>query len=144
LTCTDEFSASTGPNGPLPPQFSYYDTKRQKIVSVGPNLLRDVTWVRHPIVVLNGCETAGFTPRATSEFIRAFIDDRGAAAVLGTEASVSEILAAEFGDHFLTAFLRGTCAGDAMLVARRALLARFNPLGLSYTLYGVSELRLAT
>lgn len=108
-------------------------------------VLDDVRWTRHPIVLLNGCGTAAFSPQAVSRFIRAFVDDRRAAAVLGTEAAIADQLGAEVGQLFLAPFLEGrSSAGEALLAARRSLLARHNPLGLSYTLYGSSDLRVVT
>jgi hypothetical protein len=140
-------TANGGEQGPLPPELLFQDpgddSTKPQLVALSPAALEDVIWTRHPLVVLNGCGTAAFSPRAVSEFIRAFVDDREASAVLGTEAAVADVMASEFGYRFLLAFLNGTTAGDALLQARRALLGRFNPLGLGYTLYGQSELHLA-
>ena len=66
---------------------------------------------------------------------------RHAGALIGTEVTVWEILAAEMAETFLDSFLRNATAGDALRRARRLLLLN-NPLGLVYTLYGKAELTL--
>jgi hypothetical protein len=100
-------------------------------------------WPNAPLVFINGCAGAGFTPYAPSPFVKQFIQGRGAAAVIGAEVTVWEVLAAEFALEFFRSFLAGESAGRAMLVARRKLLAKNNPLGLVYTLYGSADLQLA-
>jgi hypothetical protein len=100
-------------------------------------------WKHHPLVFLNGCGTAGFNPEAISPFIEKFVRDRKAAGVIGTEIPVWEQLATEFARSFLENFLRDDSAGVALLRARRVLLAQNNPLGLVYTLYGPSHLKIA-
>ena len=97
-------------------------------------------WTHAPLVFINGCSTAGFSPYAPSEFIKQFIQGRGASAVIGTEVTVWEALATEVATSFLRAFLDHKSAGEALLLARRALLAKSNPLGLVYTLYGSADL----
>jgi hypothetical protein len=54
------------------------------------------------------------------------------------------MLATEVAIAFLRDFLDHKTAGEALLHARRALLAKHNPLGLAYTLYGSADLKLAT
>jgi hypothetical protein len=93
-------------------------------------------------VFLNGCFTAGFRPDALSPFISRLVEDRAASGVIGTEITVFEPFAAELALLFLARFLAGQSAGDALLEARRILLARRNPLGLVYTLYAAADLRL--
>jgi hypothetical protein len=100
-------------------------------------------WDHHPLVFLNGCGTVGYSPDALSPFIEKLVQDRGAAGVIGTEIPVHEALASKFAKLFLQAFFEGKPAGEAMLLARRALLAESNPLGLVYTLYAAAELSLA-
>jgi hypothetical protein len=99
-------------------------------------------WLRRPLVFLNGCNTAGYSPRALSRFFQKFVDDRAAAGVIGTEITVREQLACEMAKRFFMLFLNGMTAGPALLNARRALLAKNNPLGLVYTLYASAALKL--
>lgn len=100
-------------------------------------------WPHRPLVFLNGCRTAGFTPDALSPFIETFVRDRRAAGVIGTEISVWEQVATEIATRFLGGFLTGKPAGEALLEARRGLLVeKNNPLGLCYTLYASADLAL--
>jgi len=62
--------------------------------------------------------------------------------VVGTEVTVWEVLATEFASSFLEGFLLRHTAGESLLRARRRLLAKNNPLGLVYTLYGSADLGL--
>lgn len=96
-----------------------------------------------PLVFLNGCQTAGFTPFAPAQFVVSLVN-RGASAVIGTEAVVWELLAVAVAERFFRAFIDGgKTAGEALLETRLALLRKRNPLGLAYTLYGAADLRLA-
>lgn len=94
----------------------------------------------NPLVILNGCNTAAFSPDALSPFIRTLVRDCEAAGAIGTEIPVFELLAGEVAYQFLARFLVGKSAGEALLGVRHDLLARGNPMGLVYTLYAVSEL----
>lgn len=102
-----------------------------------------VEWLHHPLVFINGCHTAGFSPRALSPFVTLFVG-RGAAGVVGTEIDVWEPLAGEFALLFFREFLQGVPAGEALRRARIALLAQNNPLGLVYTLYASAHLSIFT
>jgi hypothetical protein len=102
----------------------------------------DKPWKHHPLVFLNGCGTVAFSPDALSPFIVTLVRDREASGVIGTEIPVWEQLASEVAIEFLNRFLAGQPAGEALLEVRRNLLARYNPLGLIYTLYGLAELAL--
>jgi CHAT domain-containing protein len=99
-------------------------------------------WPDAPLVFMNGCDTAGFSPAAPSDLVTRFIHGRHASAVIGTEVTIWELLAGEMAGLFLKRFLAGTDAGKALLEARRELLAKRNPLGLVYTLYGSANLKL--
>jgi hypothetical protein len=110
--------------------------------SLAPEHMGSKAWPHCPLVILNGCGTVGYSSDAMSPFIEKLVQDRGAAGVLGTEIPVWEPLATEFARLFLAEFLNGQPAGQAVLSARRALLAKNNPLGLAYTLYAAAGLRL--
>ena len=99
------------------------------------------SWKHSPLVVLNGCGTVGFSPHSLSPFVTTLVQDRGAAGVLGTEIPVAEMLAREAALSFLTPFVAGSPAGEAMLAMRRSLLAKSNPLGLIYVLYSSADLK---
>lgn len=99
------------------------------------------SWPRHPLVFLNGCETAMLEPRVLAHFVDAFAE-RGAAGVIGTEVPVFEALATEVAEVFLRLFLReGRSVGEALRQIRHDLLRRNNPLGLVYTAYASADLR---
>ena len=120
----------------------------QDSVSTGPSFIRaaalasGLRLTHHPLVILNGCNTAAFSPDALSPFIRTLVRDCEAAGALGTEIPVFEVLAGEVACQFLTRFLDRQKAGEALFGIRRNLLARGNPLGLVYTLYAVAELEI--
>lgn len=99
-------------------------------------------WDHHPLVILNGCQTVGFTSEAVSPFVKTLVRRRKAAGVLGTEVPVWEQLASEVALRFLEEFLTGTTAGESLLTVRRRLLSKLNPLGLLYTLYAFGGLKL--
>jgi hypothetical protein len=121
----------------------------QEAAGAPPSLIRaaaladGLQLLHHPLVILNGCNTAAFSPDALSPFIRNLVRDCDAAGVVGTEIPVFEMLAGEVARQFLARFLDGETAGKALLDIRRKLLARGNPLGFIYTLYAVAELRIA-
>jgi hypothetical protein len=106
------------------------------------DMARGIKLRHHPLVFLNGCDTAKFSPDALSPFILTLVRDCEAAGVLGTEIPVFELLAGTVAMDFLGHFLNGEPAGMALLTVRRALMAGGNPLGLAYTLYAVSELKM--
>ena len=99
-------------------------------------------WTHAPLGFINGCSTVGFSPYAPSKFIKRFIQAKHASAVVGTETTIVEMLAIEVAKSFLQDLLAGQSAGDALLRMRRLLLAKNNPLGLMYTLYGSARLKL--
>ena len=106
------------------------------------NLTGRREWSHKPLVFLNGCGTAGFSPAAPSEFVTSLIQGRKASAVIGTEVTVWPELATDVALSFLEHFLDGKqhSAGESLRHVRRELLRRFNPLGLVYTLYGSANL----
>jgi hypothetical protein len=98
-------------------------------------------WEHGPLVLLNGCSTVGFKAYAPSVFIKKLIQGRKASAVIGTEVVVWEALAREFAETYFASMLSTRKPAQALLVARRALLDKDNPLGLVYTLYGSLDLK---
>lgn len=90
---------------------------------------------RHPIVVLNMCQSAVLWPGVTSSFVRVFLN-RGAAAVVGTECTIPETVADEFGRTVVETLFQGKTLGESFLHARLQLARANNLLGLAYSLYG--------
>ncbi len=101
-------------------------------------------WNPPTLVFLNACQTANYSPEALSPFLRSFVDQLGASGLIGTEISVWDTFAAEMALNFFSAFFNDRSAGMALLSARRALLAKRNPLGLVYTLHASADLRLVS
>lgn len=99
-----------------------------------------LVWQHRPLVIVNGCSTAAFTPDALSPFVQKFCRDCEAGGVIGTEIPVHEWLATDFAQRLLAHVLDREPVGQALLCVRRELLAQNNPLGLAYTFYGFSEL----
>jgi hypothetical protein len=84
-----------------------------------------------PLIFINGCHTTALEPEKAVEFVSAFIE-RAAAGVIGTEITIFEPLACAFAEECLKHFLQAVPNGDAVRIARLALLQKGNPLGLVY------------
>lgn len=95
-----------------------------------------------PIIVLNTCDSAQLWCAVKSSFVGFFLD-RGARAVLGTEATMPILVAEPFGQVLLESMLsRRESLGKAVFDARLHLLQKHkNPLGLSYSVYGDATAR---
>jgi hypothetical protein len=96
-----------------------------------------------PLVFLNGCHTTALDPEIAFEFIGAFVENAGAAGVIGTEITVFEPLARAFAEECLRQFLSEIPVGEAVRRARLRLLKDGNPLGLVYIPYVMPGLQLA-
>lgn len=102
----------------------------------------DKSWRKqgiHPLVFINACHSFEFTPEALAAFLPRFAW-AGAAGVIGTEVSIFEPLAVEFGEGIIEAFLRGEPIGQAIQRLRWQLLLKRNVLGLVYTPYCYADL----
>jgi hypothetical protein len=101
-----------------------------------------VQWpILHPLVFINGCHTVDITPDDLLRFNDMLRWCR-AAGVIGTEISIPEALARDFGLGFVRRFVGGKNVGDAMHEQRLSLLERYNVLGLAYTPYCWADLGL--
>jgi len=94
-----------------------------------------------PLVFINACHSIEFTPEALSAFLPEFTA-AGASGIIGTEISIFEPLAVEFGQGLIQAFLDGEPVGQAVQRLRWQLLLKRNVLGLVYTPYCYADLRL--
>jgi hypothetical protein len=96
-------------------------------------------FVKKPFVFLNGCETGTQGSGGTTQlsFAGIFIN-RGARAVIATEAVVWDWFGYGFGQEFLKRLSPGTSdAGEALLATRIHFWNKSNnPLGLLYSYYG--------
>ncbi len=96
---------------------------------------------RRPLIFLNMCQSADIAPSMGNGLLRLFLD-RNAAAVIGTECTMTSTFADPFAKSIFGALLSGMTVGLALLNARRRFAFDGNPLGLAYTLYGRATLRL--
>lgn len=104
---------------------------------------RNPHWpTRKPLVVLNGCHTVEKTTATLSSFVDAFVQDAGAAGVLGSEVAMEQGLASVALETFLRRFAGGATVGEALREVRWDLFRRGNVMGLAYTAYCLSGLRI--
>jgi CHAT domain-containing protein len=100
-------------------------------------------WGRsQPLLFLNGCETAAVEPAQLPDFAGAFVR-AGAGGVIGTETTVFEPMATVFAEKCWREFLvNGRSIGEAVRLARLALLGKGDPLGLVYTAFMLPSVKL--
>lgn len=102
----------------------------------------------NPLVFINGCHTTSLNPEITLDFVSSFVQQNGAAGVIGTEITIFEPLAAKFAEECLSRFIGAAPHNESMPLgravrgARLELLKQGNPLGLVYIPYAVGTLRL--
>jgi hypothetical protein len=96
---------------------------------------------RKPLVVINGCHTVDLTSSTLSDFVGTFVNRAGASGVVGTEVAIEQGLASFLMELFLVQIASGASAGEALRNARWKLLSRGNVMGLAYTPYCLSGLR---
>lgn len=102
----------------------------------------------NPLVFINGCHTTALDPEITLDFVSSFVQQAGAAGVIGTEITIFEQLAVGFAEECLRRFFgvaphrEGMSIGEAVRGARLELLKQGNPLGLVYIPFAVASLRL--
>jgi CHAT domain len=92
-----------------------------------------------PLVFLNACGGSAMVPSSIGSFPEFFLNENFTG-YIGTETKVPDRSAAAFAKHFFQQFLSGVPLGEAVLLARRALLNRGDPTGILYTVYAPSEL----
>lgn len=103
----------------------------------------DIYWPEaRPLMFINGCHTTAISPSQALNLVKVLIEDVAAAGVIGTEITIFEPLAQAFAQTMLPLFLQGVPLGRAVRLARLALLAQHNPLGLVYTPHAYAELRM--
>jgi len=96
-----------------------------------------------PLIFINGCETATFSPEDVVSFVEALAGVH-AAGVVGTEIPVTQQVAGEVAERFLEQFAGtpNTSVGTALHHARIDLLRKGNLSGLAYTPYCSMDLTL--
>jgi HEAT repeat protein len=92
-----------------------------------------------PLVVLNGCHTSELTPEMLVDWVTMFEQLRAAGSV-GTEVALTQPVATEAMECFLTLLANGQSAAASIRAMRWQLLAKGNVMGLAYTLYAYGGL----
>lgn len=124
------------PNG----QFRYR-VYPNELVSWSRGLSNPVWQNPQPLVFINGCHTFALLPDQILNFVSTFAGF-GASSVIGTEVSILLPLATEIAELLFDAFVKeGMSLGEAMYQVRWKLANKGNLLGLAYTPYGQSDLR---
>jgi hypothetical protein len=97
-----------------------------------------------PLVFMNGCHTTEISPESLTNFVDAFVG-AVASGVIGTEISMFEPIAREAGEQFWQRFLASEpqdTVGTAMRKMKLALLKKRNLMGLAYTAFCSSTLKI--
>jgi hypothetical protein len=94
-----------------------------------------------PLVILNACDSADYSPDSFENLI-SFFCTKKAAGVIGTQCQVNELLVNAFTLSFFSAFLKKEGAGQALFKARHQLLRQLDPRGLVYSLFAAAEVKL--
>ncbi|MEN6373488.1 MAG: CHAT domain-containing protein [Smithella sp.] len=94
-----------------------------------------------PLVVLNACDSADYSPDNFENLVRFFCIKK-AAGVIGTQCQVNEDLANAFTLLFFSAFFKQSGAGRALFEARHKLLSQLDPRGLVYSLFAAADVKL--
>jgi hypothetical protein len=98
--------------------------------------------VVRPLVFINACHSVEITPDTLVTYLDAFVGTAHAAGVIGTEVQVSQHLAMDVALQFFERFFQGFSAHQALQEIRLDYLSRGNLLGLVYTPYCWTDLRL--
>lgn len=97
-----------------------------------------------PLVFMNGCHTTEISPESLTNFVDAFVGAT-ASGVIGTEISMFEPIAREAGEQFWQHFLASEgqeTVGTAMRKMKLSLLKKRNLMGLAYTAFCSSSLKI--
>jgi hypothetical protein len=115
----------------------------QDIAAWGEGLWPEDHWgITSPLVFINGCHTAGFTPQSLLNFVDVFTN-ANASGVIGTEIQVHERLATEVAETFFRHLKDKLNVGDALRRTRIHFLRKGNLLGLAYTPYCSTNLKIS-
>ena len=116
----------------------------KSIVQQDLNALRITFESTQPLIVMNACESASYSPDDFESFLLYFCK-HGAAGVIGAQCGVTELLVDGMMTRFMAAFLKQTSVGEALYLARRSLLfgEQPDPRGLVYSLFAAADLKLA-
>jgi hypothetical protein len=94
------------------------------------------------LVFINACETGQINP-LIGKGIMDMLQMLGAGVVIGSQCGIPKSIAPEFARIFFKEFLAGKTVGEALMKAKRDFLYEYNnPFGLTYALYGASNIKL--
>ena len=104
----------------------------------------DIFWEEtRPLIFINGCHTTALEPKSAIDLVSGFLDTAEAAGVIGTEITNFVPVARIFAEECLRQFLvERQPIGQAIRLARLAVLQQANPLGLMYVPYVMADLRI--
>jgi len=99
--------------------------------------------ITHPLIFINGCSTVDIGPDSIGNLATRFIIEWGASGVIGTETTISPYWAVPAGEVFFERFVKEKdTIGDSVKQLRLNLLYRGWLIGLGYTAYASSELKI--
>jgi len=106
--------------------------------------LKKVIWSAvRPLVFINACHVLAIEPETLVSYLQAFVSRGRAAGVIGTEVRVDQSLAMDVAEQFIAAWMSGQkTVEEALRAVRLDYLRQGNMLGLVYTPYCWSELKL--
>lgn len=94
------------------------------------------------LIFINACEAGQVNPLIGKGIIE-MLQMLGAGVVIGSQCGIPISIAPEFARIFFKEFLAGKTAGEALMKARHDFLYEYNnPFGLTYALYGDSNIKL--
>jgi hypothetical protein len=121
--------------------FEMTDMKDLLTLSSLRNTTFGVIFTNEPLVFINACESAHMSPLFYDGFVPFFFDKK-ARAIVGTVSKIPAIFAHQFGLEFFKRFFEGQMIGSVIRDLRTNFLKNNNLLGLFYTAYCYSKLRL--
>lgn len=106
--------------------------------------LKKLIWnAVRPLVFINACHSLAIEPETLVSYLQAFVSRGRAAGVVGTEVKVDQVLAMDVAEQFVAAWMSGQkTVEEALRAVRMDYLRTGNLLGLTYTPYSWSELKI--
>ncbi|MDQ3685364.1 MAG: C25 family cysteine peptidase [Acidobacteriota bacterium] len=109
--------------------------------SIQPTFLDDeIKYNRGPIIFLNSCSSAAFSPLSFGTFLSRF-RDKQALGLIGTSFTIPAAFGAIFAQRLIRRYFDGEPLGEALFDIRRELLKLDVPLGLFYSLQCPADIK---
>ena len=94
-----------------------------------------------PLVFMNACGSSVVDPSGVTSFPQMFLEN-GSCGFIGTETAIPDEVAEVFSSQFYRALMTDRPLGRAVHLAKLNLLRDYaNPLGILYTVYANTEMR---